>query len=339
MKNVNTNTSLKILEDGINDWVTKKMSNEELEKSFKRLAIKNGNELLFNKFANIAENLYYCGSYLEFKRLEDGTKKLNKASFCRVRLCPMCTWRRSKKVFGQVSKIIENEEMKKYDYVFTTLTCKNVTRLELRSKIDTMLKSFNRMVSDNSKIKKMCKGYFRALEVTYKKIDRTYHPHIHVIFAVEKNYFSWRNKDYIKTDELALIWKKYLGVDYVPVVDMRKVKTETLSSTQNKKAISEVAKYTVKEKDIIIKRNNGKVNEELTDINVETLYFALYKKRLVGFGGIMKELHKKLNLEDLNDDKIDLVNTDNEENYEIVNNIILKYKWNVGFKNYVLSKE
>ena len=46
-----------------------------------------------------------CANSLEFLRYADGSKKLKQAYFCRNRLCPMCQWRRSLKLFGQVSMV------------------------------------------------------------------------------------------------------------------------------------------------------------------------------------------------------------------------------------------
>lgn len=46
------------------------------------------------------------------------------------------------------------------------------------------------------------------------------------------------------------------------------------------------------------------------------------------------ENNKKLNLDDAEDG--DLTNTDNEDLREDLTNIILRYQWNIGIKNYVL---
>ena len=51
-----------------------------------------------------ADRVSQCGSYLDFGVLPDGTKKLVKANFCRDRLCPMCNWRRSLKLFRKCPK-------------------------------------------------------------------------------------------------------------------------------------------------------------------------------------------------------------------------------------------
>lgn len=50
-----------------------------------------------------ADRVAQCGSEIEFGILQDGSKKLVKANFCRDRLCPMCNWRRSLKLYSQVS--------------------------------------------------------------------------------------------------------------------------------------------------------------------------------------------------------------------------------------------
>ena len=118
-----------------------------------------------------------CAYYLEFKLFEDNTKKLHNASFCKNRLCPMCNWRRSKKIFDELDKI------NNYHYIFLTLTLKNCNGNELENNIDLISKSFNRIFSDSKKIKKICKGYFRSIEVTYNKKDNTYHPYITLYYC------------------------------------------------------------------------------------------------------------------------------------------------------------
>lgn len=327
-------SSLEILEDGKNNWKEKKEDNLLISESYKRLAVKYD----INNFYNINYHMLHCASYLEFKLFEDESKKLHLANFCRCRLCPMCNWRRSKKTFGQVSKIVnEIDKVNKYDYIFLTLTVRNCISEELENNIDLISNSFRRMFhtqKGNKKIKNICKGYFRAIEVTYNKKENTYHPHIHCIVVVNNDYFSRWNKDYIKTEEWSELWRKYLKIDYLPVVDVRKVTSKNYKNG----AVAEISKYTVKSKDIIIKNRNGKINEELTDNNILVLHNALKNKRLITFGGIMKELHKKLNLEDLDKDDIDLLNIDVDDDDNILNYIILKYKWNVGISNYKLVK-
>ncbi len=106
---------------------------------------------------------------------------------------------------------------------------------------------------------------FRSLEITYNKEDDTYHPYFHLILAVNKSYFT--DKDYYLSQEnWTRLWKESLQVDYTPVVDVRRVKSKDKNFS---KVIAETAKYTVKSEDFLIKEENGKINEPLTDEVVE----------------------------------------------------------------------
>lgn len=61
-----------------------------------------------------AYSIQNCGTYLEFKRFKNNNDfKLYHANFCKCRLCPMCSWRRSLKIFGQVSRIMEELKRKR----------------------------------------------------------------------------------------------------------------------------------------------------------------------------------------------------------------------------------
>lgn len=54
-----------------------------------------------------ARRLAECAQWAEFERLPNGQGlRLHEASFCRVRLCPMCQWRRSLKLGDQVRKVV-----------------------------------------------------------------------------------------------------------------------------------------------------------------------------------------------------------------------------------------
>ena len=73
----------------------------------------------------------------------------------------------------------------------------------------------------------------------------------------------------------------------------------------------------------------------MTDNVVKTLDKALHRKRLVSFGFIFKEIHKMLKLDDTEDGSLE--NTDNEDELrDDLTDIILRYQWNIGIKNYKL---
>lgn len=293
----------------IRDWATKKANNHLLS-------------LLYQDI-NISKSLRLsqCATTLIFG---EKSKKLKKANFCRVRLCPVCSWRRSMKIFSQTNKIIDElNKSEKYGYVFLTLTVKNCSDFELSSQIDSLMSAFKLLMK--YKEMKFVKGYFRALEVTHnvnyksKSFD-TYHPHFHVIFAVEKSYFT--SRDYISQKRISELWQKALSVDYVPLCDIRKVKGVSAQ------AISEVAKYSVKSVDYILP-----YDWDLSVASVKCLDFALNKRRLASYGGIFKTVHSALNLDDAVDG--DLINIDGNFSDEVEKEIY--FTWNVGYKQYIAN--
>lgn len=112
------------------------------------------------------------------------------------------------------------------------------------------------------------------------------------------------------------------------IVDVRRVEGRS-------KAVAETAKYTVKAEDYLIRDNTGQIREDITDQIVLTLDTALHRRRLISFGFLFKEIHKKLNLDDAIDG--DLVDTDISLREDLTE-IIIRYQWNIGLKNYVLEK-
>lgn len=302
--------------DGSNDWDYKKNRSLLVADSFKRLGFD-------NKFYRMRD----CGTYLEFRRYKSGDFKLNTANFCKQRLCPMCSWRRSLKIFSQVSIIMEELKKTDYRFIFLTLTQKNCEGRDLKEYIDNMYKAWKKLFS-RKKFKLSFIGWFRALEVTHNidpdsKSYNTFHPHFHVVLVVNKSYFNDK-RIYISQEEMIQLWRKSLKVDYDPNVDIR-----VFDKRKNiKKSVAEVAKYTVKDTDIIIPDNL-----ELTDYSVMILDEALANRRLVAFGGVFKTIHKAMNLDDY--ETGDLINTDSDNccNDEM-DYIIEKYSWHIGYKQF-----
>lgn len=299
------------------NWESHKLSTFKLFDSYDRL----GNE-------RKAERVSKCGDYLQFKQLDDGELRLHRANFCKVRLCPMCAWRRSLKVFAQVSKIMTAFEADNPDctYLFLTLTCRNVVADELSAQIDNLMAGFKALQKDK-RFAGLALGWFRCLEVTHNLRADTYHPHYHVVFAVrETNYFL---EHYMTKPKWSEMWQQCLGVDYTPVVDIRRFRASRRGAGRE---VAEVAKYAVKPTDYLI---DG--DEQRTDETVVVLDIALAHRRLVAFGGAFKRLHKLLNLDDVDDG--DLVHTDIDDMRDDVGEMILHYCWHVGYKRYVLMSD
>lgn len=312
------NTSQEILQDGTGKnkrpWQSKKSRNLALSDSFKRL----GDE-------NKSSRTRSCAFTLAFlKNEETGRKTLKSAMFCQVRLCPMCQWRKSLKVFFQLSKVIDEVERRHKDLVpiFLTLTVRNCSADDLSGVLDNIFKGWYQFTK-HRKTNRLAKGWFRALEITYNTDENTFHPHIHVLLLVEKKYF--KSKDYMHTTDWVQLWRTSAGLDYDPVCDVRKVKT----SKGKYKAIAEIAKYTLKDSEILTS------DKQLTDKLVDVLSSALHRRRLFAYGGILKKIAKELNADD--PDKGDLVHIDDDAVREDIASLIEHYQWHFGVKNYVRS--
>lgn len=286
-------------------WQEKKLKNLSVSESFYRL-----NE----KWK--ARALEGCGEVLQFVKLEDRSLKLQKANFCKNRLCPMCAWRRSLKIFGQVSKIMDYLG-DQYHYLFLTLTIKNVYFEDLNRTIDEMMRGF-KLLMQSKRIKKSVLGAFRGLEVTFNHDDGSFHPHFHIILAVNKSYFH--SREYIQKDEFIALWKRSMKLDYDPIIDIRKIHNKV------SKAVAEVAKYTVKDKDYVLE------DKDLQDKLVQAFSTVLHRRRLISYTGIFREIHKFLNLDDAVDG--DLINTNNEEIREDLKQALIVYRWNFGLGDY-----
>lgn len=274
-----------------------------------------------------------CGNFLEFKEFQDRKKKLNRAGFCRVRLCPMCTWRRSLKAFTQVSKIkkyIDKTEPGKYSYLFLSLTVRNCWDLELKKNMDNIFAATNKLRRWKP-WKRAIKGYVQAFEITRNKEKQSkwygsYHPHVHLILAVNKSTYFKKSKNlYISQEEFQEQWKKLMKLDYTPEVRIEKIKEFNANS------IAEIAKYSVKFGDYI------DVDKwEFSKDSVKLLTSVLHKRRFLGFGGIFRDARKQLKLEDIESGDLvgaDMNETENEEDFKLV-----RYIWNGGYGEYISNE-
>lgn len=303
-------------------WKLHKQENLQLVKIYKTAREKNINLITDSRLFD----LEHCADTLLFAENVEGKKKLKSANFCRLRLCPMCQWRRSLKMFGQVQMITDKilERDKSTRFLFATFTVKNVDAENLETCINILNNKFLYLVSKNKtfapakKLKQNLLGYLKAVEVTYNTKDKTYHPHLHVIFAVKSTFFK-NKQNYMTKKEWIELWQKALNVDYKPQTDIRAIKTNT------GKAVAEVAKYPVKTAPIL------SLNDDEAVEVLKTLTLSLNKKRFVSYGGIFKTIKQELKLQDVETDK-DLINTDIEqqERFNAVTAVLFKYNFKFG---------
>ncbi len=299
-------------------WKEHKMSSMQLAELFCFTEKKYGRLLSASRLQSLKE----CGDALCFLQDAEGKRRLKSANFCRIRVCPMCNWRRSLKLFSQVSAVTDAIlAEKKVRFIFVTLTIQNVRGEDLRDTIDQLNKAFtyitakSRTFAPAQKLKENLLGYMKAEEITYNAERDDFHPHIHAILEVRPSYFD---SGYIKQKDWTALWRAALGVDYDPLVDVRNIKGGTA------KAVAEVAKYPVKMDSILKIADRDRAAKALTQ-----LYTAIFRRRLVTFGGDFKEYRRRLQLDDVETGDLTHVETE-EKTFNAVAQVLFKWRADVG---------
>lgn len=280
----------------------------------------------FAKSGRVAD----CGTLLEFRHAETAPGsgvfekhgQLHNANFCRDRLCPMCSWRRSLKIFGQCSQIMDVISSQ-YDFIFATFTIPSISSNLLSEGLDKLMRGWDRLCK-RKRVKTALKGFYRALEVTRNnnsgsKFYGLYHPHFHCVFAVNKSYFV--KSDYINHSEWLQLWRDCFGDQSITQVDVRRFKPKDDNSSIGS-AVAEAVKYSVKSSDYLFPDNPA-----LTDEVVGTVSSALAGRRLVSFGGCFRKAWQQLNLDD--PEEGDLINLDGKINPQLLY-LITRFGWSVG---------
>ena len=235
----------------------------------------------------------------------------------------MCNWRKSLKMFAQVSEITNYLMLQKPNvrFIFLTLTIENPTGEKLSETIDLLLDKVQFIYNKSRKIKELKDfkdnliGGLRALEITYNKKKDTYHPHIHLLLAVEPEYF---NENYISQKKFTEIWQKIIGVDYTPIVDVRKIHNATANT------VAEVSKYPIK---------SFELQQLPHDKAMEVLFYLMnssYNRRFVSFFGEFKKIRAMLQLDDI--ESGDLIKTSEEDilGFNAVAKVMFTYRADVG---------
>lgn len=299
-------------------WKEHKMGSMQLAELF-RAAEKYGHSLPETRLRDLEE----CADVLWFLQDAEGKRRLKSANFCRIRVCPMCNWRRSLKLFSQVSAITDAILVeKKARFIFVTLTVQNVRGDVLRETIDELNRAFKYIVDKHQtfapakKLKENLLGYMKAEEITYNADRDDFHPHIHAILEVRPSYF--RGDGYIKQNDWTAMWRAALGVDYDPLVDVRNIKGGTA------KAVAEVAKYPVKMDNILKIADKDKAAKALTQ-----LYSAIFKRRLVTFGGDFREYRRRLDLDDVETGDLTHVEAESKT-FNAVAQVLFKWRVSTG---------
>jgi len=312
----NFSTSDNEMQPYFKKWGESKLDNIKVHQSMSRIAGEVGISPMR------LDRLERCSDVIAFGRCQcSGTVKVVKTNLCRDRFCPTCQKQRTKLFSKQAMQVLHalHEREGEQRYVFMTLTVKNCLGANLSATITDMQMAFKRL-SKRITYMQAVKGHIKALEVTHNAVTNEYHPHLHVLAVVNENYFK---EFYITNEQLVKEWQSSLKVDYAPIVDIRAVRTNKADDEIVAGAL-ETVKYSIKTKDI------------LHSDNVFITYIqAMRGKRCIAYAGILKALHKELNLADIEDENTN-IDDDKHCACELCNSelALTVYRWSYGFKAY-----
>ena len=198
--------------------------------------------------------------------------RLTAARVCNRRLCPYCEWRRSRvqraRLLQGVAQLLEDQPTVKP--VLLTLPQRNVSVEALGDELVRIHAAWHRLTKRRDFPSTL---WYRRTEITVStpesrqkaKLDGRnagkngrltdngevmLHPHLHCLLFVRASYFG---RDYIKQADWTEKWRQCLGIDYSPVVDVRRAYqkgSEGLPSEMPLGAAMEVSKYITKQSDL-----------------------------------------------------------------------------------------
>lgn len=239
---------------------------------------------------NVRERVERCGSFLAFKKYqntknpEELRRTLSGADFCKHRFCIMCAWRKSRKLQSQTYatiNLLQEQNHKRYEFLFLTLTVPNPPMTELKNTVKVMSKAFQKLIRREEWIRAV-KGYIRAIEfVGDDTKEGEAHPHYHCLLMVEKSYFKSRN--YLSQERWRELWSECYGYPDLQV-RIEKIKPKKKADGTVLPAIVcacyETIKYSMDLTDM-----NKLSDDDLKELMKQTRGIRQYNR-----GGLLKDL-------------------------------------------------
>lgn len=223
-----------------------------------------------------------CGNWLDFIADWPVEKlKLAASNFCKWRFCPLCAMRKARVDALRISVLMAYiAETCRKSFIFVTLTAPNVKAGELPREVTRYNKAYWAFMR-REEISPICHGYVRKLEITYNRERGDYHPHFHVVIAVNSSYF--KSRAYIKQTRWLDLWRECMGDWTITQVDVRAVKPKAdAKELSNGFNASEFAKYAAKDEDFT---HSAEV--------FDAFYAALKGRQHLTYSGLFAAANKK----------------------------------------------
>lgn len=283
----------------------KNMAQTDVLEYLKREEKKLSSKAIANRFKSFdpkrAHKVLNCGNYLQFNRYNDGSKKLDRAFFCKDPLCRICQSRRS---------ILEAKELQKYHeeikamgktvfHVMLSLRGNGHNLEYQRSRIWDCWKKFR----SRKQWKNIIDGFYASLEMKHSEdLGWLTHLHIYTVFdksvPQEMSEFEWLDM----RQKISETWQDITTDSYIV----------GLSAVKN---VYQFTKYITKPGEL----------EMLSEEAFKEMAETMKGKRLRTTGGLLKELKLEFSEREYlaaEDEEA----TEEVENLEVVS--IETWKWN-----------
>src|SRR5574344_1522307 len=201
-----------------------------------------------------SERFNNCSSILTFaKEKNDSPMKLYKAYYCGNKFCYTCNAIKSRKVYQQILHIVDNmlwDNPNKIEFMHVSFTLKNIDGNDIKNTLKKMQYAWNLIMEQikkqyssyqlkpMNKLARLYLGAFRSMEITYNSKSKTYHPHIHALFAMKKSNMVMTSNDW------QILWKHYMKLNYVPVMDSFAI--SNFNNFDICQSVANIAKYIAK---------------------------------------------------------------------------------------------
>lgn len=307
---------LKILKDTdkngkAKDWQKEKLQSFQLAKYLDRVG-----------YHNQAKQIRECCSTLMFAE-NDYNRKLKKAFFCHNKLCPMCLERLAILNYEKLKNImnyLHNDATYKrgYQYIFVTLSTKNVKASKLKNEYKKYVKAIPKMFRYVA-LKPYVVGKAQKIEITYNKISKDYNLHVHFLILAKSKIVNSHKR--LKLSDWRKLWQRALKAKYKPVVKVSELTTYSDALR--------TAKYITKATNYVEFLNQKNIKNKLKVINA--LYQAFRYHSSVIMSGIFRQINKIIY------DATSMVKTGYSKQERFKPDHYSFYKWNNQHQNMLLN--
>lgn len=247
------------------------------------------NSEVANATARTLDVVKSCGDVVKYAIAYEGDmksvkhKKLLYTETCGNRWCLRCMQRKALSDALEIYTLANYLYTEKnYRFLFITLTAPNCSGDDLRDTISQFNKGIDRLFK-REPYRSDFKAWITKVETTYNVKRKDYHPHLHVLVAVDKRYLKDSDR-FVSNDRLRKDWREVFGDDTITQVDIKKASGDT--KRKRMKSVLELAKYT------------AKPSHYLRDQKVfDTFFDAMKNRQALRFCGEFSELHKMYDLD------------------------------------------